>query len=108
MIGVLAKPMLASLCGVHDFAHQLAALSATAENPLLGSDHLHDASSLEREHGDGSHRWLHEDDVLSAYADLVEIIEVPALAYISAMPAAPVLRVIPQRHLDGPFRPPIA
>lgn len=108
MLGVAGKPMLASLCGVQAFGHQMAALAATNANPVLGSDHQHDAGSLERAHGSGSHQLLHEDDVVSVYADLVTVISIPSLAYQPVAPAPTVIRALPQRHLDSPFRPPIA
>lgn len=100
MLGIVAKPLLGSLCEIHALADVVAGLVA---EDLAGPGHEND-----RDHDRGAHDQLHEDNNSGAYAEIAGVIIVPP-ARLDPMPPPRMdpSRVLAQ-PLANPFRPPIS
>lgn len=99
MLGVLAKPILSLICETHELTHLMAS-----------SDHVDSAAEQrsDADHARGDHQLVHAGDTTPAYIEPLVTLTVPAIPYADAAPAPANDVAPPSRHVDSPFRPPIA
>jgi hypothetical protein len=112
--GIVAKPLLSDLCGMHRLGHEIAMEVGHRHAPEAEQGHAHDPATgeathgVDRDHASGGHGLLHDDDSSSAYANLLPHVDLPRVEFgatqvpVARAPAPPIA------HVSGPFRPPIA
>ena len=106
VLAIVAKPVLAELCNVHELMHLIAA-GEPANKPPIHVDTLAEARG-DRDHASGAHQLLHAFDASAAFVELFPVLTVPPVRFEAIAP--PVYEVLapPARGFDSPFRPPIA
>jgi hypothetical protein len=107
VLAIVAKPVLAELCNVHELMHLIAAGEPASKAPMH-VDSVAEARS-DKDHASGAHQLLHAFDASAAYVELFPVLTVAPAQFASHI-APPVHEAIAPaaRAFDSPFRPPIA
>ena len=98
VLAIVAKPLLAELCNVHELTHLVA--SAHVDTP--------EEARSDREHANGAHAFIHAFDAPAAQVDPFPVIAVPPVRFAHVVPLEVVALAPPVRPFESPFRPPIA
>ena len=106
VLAIVAKPVLAELCNVHELMHLIAAGEPASKPPI----HVDTATEArgDRDHASGAHQLLHAFDASAAYVELFPVLTVPPSRFAAIAPPVLHVEAPPTRGFDSPFRPPIA
>jgi hypothetical protein len=106
VLAIVAKPVLAELCNVHELMHLIAA-GEPASKPPIHVDTASEARS-DQDHARGAHQLLHAFDASAAYIELFPVLTVAPAQFAHIAPPLHEAIAPPARSFDSPFRPPIA
>jgi hypothetical protein len=106
VLAIVAKPVLAELCNVHELMHLIAAGEPASKAPMH-VDSVAEARS-DKDHASGAHQLLHAFDASAAYVELFPVLTVAPAQFAHIAPPAHEAIAPPARAFDSPFRPPIA
>jgi HAMP domain-containing protein len=106
VLAIVAKPVLAELCNVHELMHLIAA-GEPASKPPIHVDSVAEARS-DKDHASGAHQLLHAFDASAAYVELFPALTAAPAQFAHIAPPVHEAIAPAARAFDSPFRPPIA
>jgi hypothetical protein len=106
VLAIVAKPVLAELCNVHELMHLIAA-GEPASKPPIHVDTIAEARG-DKDHASGAHQLLHAFDASAAFVELFPVLTVAPARFAHIAPPVYEALAPPARGFDSPFRPPIA